>query len=189
MEAKQCYEIYAKTGVKKGGQVFINYGPHSNRKLLIEYGFILPNNCHNSVKIESTLVYDMAAKFKRFLSKRMYDVITKYNLEATFFCSPNGLSWSLATALKLLCLEDDSKLESKSVHIESLEVSGKNKILLHLLSRAILKSILDGYQKDIAGMLSEDRNGLSDRMRQLEVLLKQEMNVVENTLLSLDLKQ
>ncbi|XP_028406087.1 SET domain-containing protein 4-like [Dendronephthya gigantea] len=185
---KQCYEIYAKTRVKKGGQVFINYGPHSNRKLLIEYGFILANNCHSSVKIESTLVYDTAAKFNRCLSKRMCDVVSKYNLEATFFCSLNGLSWSLETVLKLLCLEDDSKIDLKSLCIESLEVSDENRVLMHILSREILKSILDNYQKDIARILSENSNGLSDRMRQLEALLKGEMNVVKNALLSLDLK-
>ena len=35
------------TPVKKYDQAFINYGPHSNMKLLTEYGFALKSNINN----------------------------------------------------------------------------------------------------------------------------------------------
>ena len=183
----QCYQIWTKTVFKKGEQVFINYGPHDNRKLFVEYGFFLPYNCHNSVKIEPKLVYEIVAKHYGGVCKRKYKIIKKYNLEETFYCSPNGLSWSLETALKILSL-NDPKLGQKSFHIDNLQLSTENENLAILFSKEILKSILVEYRIDITRISpsSGSRNSLSARMGQLLALLEQEMNVVQNALILLD---
>ena len=51
-EASGCYEIRSETPTSKNNQVFISYGPHDNGRLLLEYGFIVPNNQHNTVSVE-----------------------------------------------------------------------------------------------------------------------------------------
>ncbi|CAG8568164.1 5702_t:CDS:10 [Racocetra persica] len=48
----QCYEIITFTSWKKGQQVFINYGPHDNFKLLLDYGFTIPNNPFNYILLD-----------------------------------------------------------------------------------------------------------------------------------------
>ena len=48
-EENRCYEIRTFTKYKRYSQAFISYGPHDNSKLLVEYGFLLPNNPHNAV--------------------------------------------------------------------------------------------------------------------------------------------
>ncbi len=50
-EENHCFEIVTNIPYKRWDQVFISYGPHDNAKLLLEYGFILPDNSHNVVKI------------------------------------------------------------------------------------------------------------------------------------------
>ena len=182
-ETGKCYQILTKTKFKKGDQVFINYGPHSNRKLLIEYGFILPYNCHNSVKVHPTLVYEVVSNHYGDIAKRKFDVITKYCLEDTYYCSPNGLSWSLETALKILSL-NDTKLVQKSFHINNLQLSTENEHLVSEFSKEILKSILVKYDKDIARiwLCTDGKDGLSERMQQLVMLLEQEMNTVQSAL-------
>ena len=50
-ESTGFFEIHTDIPYKRGNQVFISYGPHDNTKLLLEYGFILPENQHNQVKI------------------------------------------------------------------------------------------------------------------------------------------
>jgi hypothetical protein len=185
---EQCYQIFTKTRFKKGDQVFINYGPHSNRKLLAEYGFILPYNCHNSLKVDPKLVYEVVSKHYGHISKRKHDIITKYNLEDTYYCSPNGLSWSLETALKILS-SNDTMMQQKSLHIDSLQLSTENENLVRVFSKEILKFILVGYHKDVARIWSSPDNrddGLSERMGQLIALLEQEMNMVQNALDSLE---
>ena len=49
---RQCYEIISQSSYRRHEQVFINYGAHDNTKLLLEYGFIVPHNPHNSVPVE-----------------------------------------------------------------------------------------------------------------------------------------
>ncbi|KAI9338074.1 hypothetical protein DFJ73DRAFT_587145 [Zopfochytrium polystomum] len=49
--AAQCIKIVAGTNYKKGDQIFINYGPVSNAKLLRLYGFVVPDNPHDSYEL------------------------------------------------------------------------------------------------------------------------------------------
>jgi hypothetical protein len=49
------YEIYTKTPYKKGQQVFISYGPHSNDTLFLEYGFTVKHNPHSTVQMDDVL--------------------------------------------------------------------------------------------------------------------------------------
>ena len=37
-------------------QVFINYGPHSNTVLLLEYGFLLPHNQQDGISLQLSQV-------------------------------------------------------------------------------------------------------------------------------------
>ena len=95
--------------------------------------------------------------------------------------------WSLETALKILSL-NDGELEQKSWHIDSLKLSTENQNLVGVFSKEILNFILVGYHKDIARIWSsnDSRDGLSERMKQLVVLLEEEMNIVQNALTSLE---
>lgn len=164
--------------------MFINYGPHGNRKLLLEYGFVLPYNCHNSVKIDSKLVYDVISKHG-CISKTKYDIIAKYELEEAYYCSSNGLSWSLETAFKILA-SNDIKLKQKSLQIDKLQMSTENKKLAGIFAKEILKLILVGYQEDLTRVWScNEGPDLSEKMGQLITLLQQEINIVRTALSSL----
>ena len=43
-EVQLNYQLYTQVAVNKEEQIFINYGTYNNTKLLLEYGFIIPNN-------------------------------------------------------------------------------------------------------------------------------------------------
>jgi len=42
-----CYVVRTLTPCPKYSQVFISYGPHSNKHLLLNYGFTADNNPHD----------------------------------------------------------------------------------------------------------------------------------------------
>ncbi|GJJ72830.1 hypothetical protein EMPS_05188 [Entomortierella parvispora] len=48
----KSYQIKTLLPYKKGEQVFINYGPHDNCFILVEYGFVTPNNPYNYVTVD-----------------------------------------------------------------------------------------------------------------------------------------
>ncbi|XP_034233879.1 SET domain-containing protein 4 [Thrips palmi] len=99
-----CYEITTLQPFSKFKEVFINYGPHSNSKLFLEYGFILPSTIHDIVPLKFSHLIDA---FK-LVGKRI-----EYEYEKTKFCqnhelitqlyvSRSGLSWNCLTLLKIL---------------------------------------------------------------------------------------
>lgn len=47
-----CFEIKTYNSFRKYDQVFISYGAHSNTHLLMEYGFILPDNPHDVYELD-----------------------------------------------------------------------------------------------------------------------------------------
>ncbi|KAF9907893.1 SET domain-containing protein 4 [Linnemannia zychae] len=49
----KSYQIKTLLPYKKGEQVFINYGPHDNCFILVEYGFVTPNNPYNYVTVDN----------------------------------------------------------------------------------------------------------------------------------------
>ncbi|KAF8926066.1 SET domain-containing protein 4 [Dissophora ornata] len=49
----KSYQIKTLLPYKKGEQVFINYGPHDNCFILVEYGFVTPKNPFNYVTVDS----------------------------------------------------------------------------------------------------------------------------------------
>jgi hypothetical protein len=51
-KSSNCYEIKTHKSYKKYDQVFISYGPHNNIHLLLEYGFILPDDPHDVYEID-----------------------------------------------------------------------------------------------------------------------------------------
>ena len=102
----QSYEIHSISNYNKGAQVFINYGPHDNKKLFVEYGFVLPKNIHSVFQFNPEQMYALL-KPKAFISRRKLDIIKRNSLENDMSCSrENGLSWSLLTIFRLLALSE-----------------------------------------------------------------------------------
>ncbi|KAG0367809.1 SET domain-containing protein 4 [Gamsiella multidivaricata] len=52
----KSYKIRTLLPYKKGEQVFINYGPHDNCFILVEYGFVTPDNPFNYVTVDSNFL-------------------------------------------------------------------------------------------------------------------------------------
>lgn len=64
----------AKSSYKPGDQVFFQYGPHDDRTLLCEYGFMLPSgqNTWNSVDISRLVMKLLSPTKRQFLQSKDY---------------------------------------------------------------------------------------------------------------------
>jgi len=95
----QCYEIQTLQPIKKYHQVFINYGPHDNFKLFLEYGFIVPGNIHSTVEFG----VDYLLSFFPNAIYKMKELISQQS--KNLFCQREGFSWDAKLAVAILCSE------------------------------------------------------------------------------------
>ena len=49
--------------VKEGAEIFIDYGPYSNLKLLRQYGFTVKDNPHDVIKLDHAAVLESVKSF------------------------------------------------------------------------------------------------------------------------------
>jgi len=96
-EKTQCYEIRTLQPIGKHQQVFINYGPHDNVKLFLEYGFVVPGNIHAAVEFDS----DYLLQFFQEKNAKKVQLISQ-QLQKNFFCNRDGFSWDAKIALAIL---------------------------------------------------------------------------------------
>lgn len=90
------YEIYTKTPYKKGQQVFISYGPHSNDTLFLEYGFTVKHNPHSTVQMDDVLKLVASDN-----TEKKSSILRNCGLEQNLLCTVEGMSWRLMTALRI----------------------------------------------------------------------------------------
>lgn len=86
-----AYTIVTEKLFKKRSEVFINYGPHSNTKLFLEYGFVVPSNPQDSVRLSAN---EIISKTNKSLNKNRMDKLKSYDLLDGHYCTSEGLSWS-----------------------------------------------------------------------------------------------
>jgi len=107
------YQIITKNAIKKYEQVFINYGPHSNTKLYLEYGFFPPQNPHESFPISSADLCSycrLRSPPPLHLEEKM-SLLSSQKLSHNVNISSDGLSWNGKACLQVLLM---SKLELKN---------------------------------------------------------------------------
>lgn len=106
---KIFYELYTKITYKRYNQIFINYGHHTNKKLLIEYGFFLKENFYeyfefNILDIEKLIHSNssLALKFKN-VNRNKFKFIKDHNLHEQMFINlHDGFSHNLQITLYLI---------------------------------------------------------------------------------------
>jgi len=100
----RCYRIQTLVGYKRGSQVFINYGPHDNQTLLVEYGFILSDNVNSKVHIEKNQILSLVKSSSCVLYSKKIAILERSGLLQDFYCTGEGLSWTALATLRVLAL-------------------------------------------------------------------------------------
>lgn len=110
-----CYEIRTGQAVARFDQVFINYGPHDNLKLMLEYGFVAADNGHACVEFEYAEVASLVADWGRHRAKKEV-FLRQLQRHGGLFCDARGLGWNLRVALAVIDLPDAVLAPMRTVH-------------------------------------------------------------------------
>lgn len=122
-----AYTIVTEKLFKKYSEVFINYGPHSNVKLFLEYGFIVPSNPQDSVCLSAN---EVISKTGKILNKNRMEKLKNFDLLEGHFCTSEGLSWSTRILAYLLIYSDRFSDEEL-----------KNRVFANLFDQSELKAV------------------------------------------------
>lgn len=106
-DVKLSYQLFTLKPVKKHEQVFINYGSFNNTKLLLEYGFIIPNNSMDFLEFSLSDVNNYIKNHRELktllIPKHKYKFIRDHELDQQMFIDVNdGLSHNLQAVVAIL---------------------------------------------------------------------------------------
>lgn len=144
----QYYEIRSSQKIKKHQQVFINYGPHDNQKLFLEYGFITPKNPHNVVEFGINLLFDLFPVNSLCFVPNRIALLKQLCKNGNLFYSKEGFSWNAQIALMLLSCED-SQLSRKG--FSPLEII-PDKDQIKLLGKKIVDALFLEFTESLNKM-------------------------------------
>lgn len=144
VEGRAFYELASLSGFKRYEQFFISYGAHSNEKLLMEYGFFIPGNRFDVVRISLQEVLDSLAVS---LDARQYKYIKNYEFHADdLYVNENGASFVLKAILFVGSYPDI--VDYASYIFSNRYPDGFGRVL-GLSTRRLLEFKLAIYQKDV----------------------------------------
>ncbi|XP_067951069.1 SET domain-containing protein 4-like isoform X2 [Watersipora subatra] len=101
-----CFQIVTHEGYSKYDQVFIPYSSHSNRALLLEYGFCIPGNEDDCINFSFEEVSKILIPKRADISEKLSAAV----LNCGYLCDSNGLSWSLFEAMHIISSSDNIDL-------------------------------------------------------------------------------
>ena len=115
------YDIITNSKYKKYDQVFINYGPHGNLRLYIEYGFAEESNQNDFVpvvidEIKETFLMRHVLPLENKLVEKALEIVRKNELHKNLRIDSTGPSWSIAAAffvLNSICCSQKSNADNQ----------------------------------------------------------------------------
>nr|XP_056714545.1 SET domain-containing protein 4 [Euleptes europaea] len=177
-EKTGCYEIKTLSRCAKYKEVFINYGPHDDQRLLLEYGFVAPSNPHNSVHVGSDCLLEYLIPEDKQRHMKVSILKEHKHLDNLTF-GWDGPSWRLLTALKILCLEADQFTSWKKVLLGET-ISERNEKKCLDLARKICTSLTEETQHALqkVSCLKQDYVDLINQLTLVEALRMEDLKIL-----------
>lgn len=179
------YTIVTEKLFKKHSEVFINYGPHSNTKLFLEYGFIVPSNPQDCIHLSAN---EIILKTGKNLNKNRMERLKSYDLLNGHYCTSEGLSWSTKILTFLVIYSDrlnDEELK-KRVFANLFDQSEINAV--STIGADIVQTKLEHikrWESNISTVLENNQTEKSTGLMVAAELVKENRRLLEKCLQSL----
>ena len=176
-EISNCYEIKTETNFTKYDQVFINYGPHDNFKLLTDYGFVIPDNPHDSIEIPLDYVLETATS-QNCTNYYTKVKIAKSNFNSGLFLSRDGPSWNLEALCTILTLSKSELNDWKQIYqnLGSMNSFSKGKEFLMLLVSTKLDNFINALKK------IESNHNTHSVLSNVSLILKEYISIAQHVI-------
>jgi len=159
------YMITTPTPIKKGEEIYITYGNHSNDFLLVEYGFVLEVNDWDEVSLDEFIL--------PLLGVQQQDMLERAGFLGKYILDKHTVCYRTQVALRSLSLSSRKwQRFVGGLDTGEKEQKGVDKILLKVLSlyRGEVSRVLAGLSEQHSG-LSEHKETLFRRFKQIDSML------------------
>ncbi|CRK95805.1 CLUMA_CG009260, isoform B [Clunio marinus] len=159
-EVRLTYQLHTVKKVESYQQIFINYGAHNNTKLLLEYGFVIPNNQMDFLEFclsDINSYIKSHSELKTLLiPKHKYKFIRDHNLdEQMFIDSRDGLNHNFQAVLAILLVPQNlynltqvafgDELNFSNIKQHALEILKQKKIEMEKFIEGLI------HQNELSG--------------------------------------
>ena len=185
-EIRLSYQLFTTKSIKKFDQIFINYGAFNNTKLLIEYGFIIPNNhidfleftlddINNYIKSHQILRTMMIPKHKyKFIRDHQLD-------EQMFIDQTDGLNHNFQAVLGILLVPQNLYNLTQVAFGDELKFSDIKQHATEIVrgKKMNFEKFCEGLEKQSDG-LSRSGNACVEYFRESIKLIDKVLEFIEN---------
>ncbi|KAG0097548.1 SET domain-containing protein 4 [Podila epicladia] len=112
----KSYQIKTLLPYKKGEQVFINYGPHDNCFILVEYGFVTPENPYNYVTVDNDFMHLAIPGETSVAKKDKMELLDMAGYHGDYVLHRNDVSFRLLVGLRLRLINPFNKMSAATQH-------------------------------------------------------------------------
>lgn len=186
--SQNSYDIISRSCYSKYSQVFINYGPHSNVKLFLDYGFIIPCNPHDSIDLTFHELVTAVNSAKGIglecsCSKAKYDYLLSHKFLENIFLYSEGLSFNARTAILILLSPDAIKLDYRSVY--SSEFAKEEMFRLYMTGKKLVSMKRVEYQSIFCRMNEKPIKQCTSSFQVAKDLITEYLSVLDKCEVSL----
>lgn len=143
VNGRWMYKLITLTSAEKYKEIFISYGSHDNDKLLCEYGFFIPNNVLDVLRVNFDQVLKCA---KVNLNDRQYKFIRDRQFDKDLYLNADGLSFNLKGALFVILNCD---LMNWCLNIFSENYSKKDLSFMYCIANNLVKCKIDECSSEL----------------------------------------
>lgn len=175
-----CYEIHTETGIDPESQAFINYGPHGNVKLFVEYGFVIPNNPQDCIPITlEELQAHLNLGYHLNQDQRM-ELLNQNGFHHNMSIHREGCTWNIFACLQILTLES-GQLHQWEQYVLETDLESDSDLLDKL------KQLLVGLEAEIKHCRSElhHAKNVTSSESVLRSLLDEHLEVIKESIQAL----
>ncbi|ODQ66998.1 SET domain-containing protein [Nadsonia fulvescens var. elongata DSM 6958] len=183
------FEVCASpvSGYKKGEEILLCYGAHSNEKLLCEYGFCVDDNPWETVDITNEIVSGyIMNKSETDFSKEINVLLNKYDYYDGYTINNHGLSFRTEVAIMAYLLYSKrnaiaTRDPERSLNAFMNGLATLSDLKVHM--KQILREILVNVEQEIKDLISNNSLRDSNVVKRLAV---GKLTVVRNVLIQLN---
>ncbi|CAL8467547.1 g7085 [Coccomyxa elongata] len=154
-EETQSFCLRAFRPCSAGDQCFLSYGPLPNLKLLLFYGFALPNNPHDIVSITLEVPIDASKPMREA-------VLEEHGVQLQHHLRRGPMSPHLLACLRVLAADDHTLRQMLARSGESLTQAGAIDLVARNLLTAYLTPLMKAYRAALQRCRSSRSGNVQD---------------------------